>query len=400
MIYKTLSLIKLYSLKIFLLIFTASIIISCENNPNEVGSTFISSDDTLSTRVLDSQLDSMAITNNNYKYYINTSNSPSILVGNYQSYTSKSLLKFSSIDSELDSAVIVNAKLTLRYNDYFFQNETGLTSFNIYQMNTNLNYSTVTFDSVSSSDYGNISQGNYSGTPADTQQINITLNNQLAKDWLEYAADTGYSVKNYGIILLPNTGSNTIKGFYSFNNATDLIPFVTIIFTKNGTLDTAVLNISEYATLSDAPPTIIPPDRFVLQSGVAYRNVLNLDLAKLPPNVIINNVTLTFTLDNSSSFISPTTDKRVVIGAVIDSVTKDDSLFVDAFQLDSMNYSLSSTSLNAIFQRWNSGVLTNYGLSMKNYYETQNLDYFVFYSPTASEISYRPRIKITYTPRD
>ncbi|MBK8550540.1 MAG: hypothetical protein IPL53_05540 [Ignavibacteria bacterium] len=282
----------------------------------------------------------------------------------------------------------------------FFQNETGLTSFNIYQMNTNLNYSTITFDSVSSANYGNISQGNYSGTPADTQQINITLNNQLAKDWLEYAADTGYSVKNYGIILLPNAGSNTIKGFYSFNNPTDLIPFVTIIFTKNGTLDTAVLNISEYATLSDAPPTIIPADRFVLQSGVAYRNVLNFDLAKLPPNVIINNVTLTFTLDNSSSFISPTTDKRVVIGAVVDSTTKDDSLFVDAFQTDSMTYTLSSTSLNAIFQRWNSGVLTNYGLSMKNYYETQNLDYFVFYSPSATEISYRPRIKITYTTRD
>ncbi|MBK8550539.1 MAG: hypothetical protein IPL53_05535 [Ignavibacteria bacterium] len=120
MIYKALSLIKVYSLKIFLLVFTASVIMSCENNPNEVGITFISSDDTLSTRILDSQLDSMAITNNNYKKYINTSNSPSILVGNYQSYTSKSLLKFSSIDPDFDSAVIVNAKLTLRYNDYFF----------------------------------------------------------------------------------------------------------------------------------------------------------------------------------------------------------------------------------------------------------------------------------------
>lgn len=398
MYFKIMSKIKNYSR--FLLLFISIVLSSCENNPNEVGITFISSDDTLSTRVLDSQIDTMAITNNNYRDYINTARSPNMLIGNFQNYTSSSLLKFPNIIPDLDSAVIVSAVLTLRYSDYFFQNETGLTSFNIYQMRTNFNYSTVTFDSVNASNYGNVSQGNYSGTPLDSQQINIPLSNQLAKDWLEYAADTNYPVKNYGVILLPDAGSNTIKGLFSFNNTTDLIPFVTIIYTKNGTLDTALLNISEFTSLSNAPPSIIPANRFVLQSGVAYRNILNFDLAKLPANVIINNVTLTFTIDNSSSFISPLTDKRVVIGAVTDSVTKKDSLFTDAFQLDSLTYSLSSTSLNAIFQRWNSGVLPNLGLSMKNYFETQNLDYFVFYSPSAPEVSYRPRIKITYTTRD
>ncbi len=199
--------------------------------------------------MLDSQLDTMPITNNNYLKYINTSQANGIMIGNYQSYTSKVLLKFSNINPDLDSASIVNAKLTLRYNDYFFQNETGLTSFDIYQMNTNFNYSTVTYDSVSSANYGNTLQGSYSGTPADTQQIGISLDNQLAKDWLEYAADTTYPVKNFGVILLPNMSSGTIKGFYSFNNTTDLIPFVTIIYTKNGTLDTAIINFSESVTL-------------------------------------------------------------------------------------------------------------------------------------------------------
>lgn len=390
------SLIKNLYNKILLLIFTAVLIVSCENNPNDIGIVFVSSDDTLSTRILDS----IPVTNNNYKYYINNSNSPSIFVGNYQSYTSKPMLKFTNISPDLDSSVIVNAKLTLKYSDYFFQNETGVTSFNIYQMTSDFNYATVTYDSVSPSNYGNVSQGTYTGNPVDSQQINITLNNQLAKDWLEYAADTAYTVKNFGIILLPNLSSTTIKGFFSFNNTTELIPYVTIIYTKNGTLDTVELNISQYVTLSDAPASIIPADRFVLQSGIAYRNVLNFDLSKLPPNVIINNVTLTFTLDSKSSFISPTTDKRVVIGQVIDSATKDDSLFTDAFQSDSITYTLSSTSLNAIFQRWNSDVLPNLGISMKNYFETQNLDYFVFFSPSATEVSYRPKVRITYTLRD
>ena len=393
--------IKKYSAKLFLLIFTAAYLISCENNPNSTGITFISPDDTLSTRVLDSQIDSMTITNKNYLLYINTSSSENILVGNYQNYTSKALLKFVSIDPNLDSATIVSAILTLKYNDYSFNNKSGLTSMNVYDMNTNFDYSTVLYDSVSSINYGTVSKGSYSGAlTTDTQNVNITLNNQMVKDWLEYSADTSYPVKNYGMILLPNAASTTISGFYSFNNTTDLIPYITVIYTKNSERDTANLNVSEYVTLSDAPSSIIPPNRFVLQSGVAYRNVLNFDLSKLPNNVIINNVNLQFTLDSKISIISSSTDKRVVLGMVVDSVNNTDSIFVDAFQSDSVTYVLSSTALNAIFQRWNSGVMPNLGLSMKNYYETQNMDHFVFYSPSAAEVSFRPKLRITYTLRN
>ncbi|HMS32992.1 MAG TPA: DNRLRE domain-containing protein [Ignavibacteria bacterium] len=393
--------IKNYSVKLFLILFTAVTLVSCENNPNSTGITFISPDDTLSTRVLDSQLDSMPITNKNYLNYINTSSSQNFLVGNYQNYTSKSLLKFVELNQDLDSASIVSAILTLKYNDYSFNNKSGLTSMNVYQMTTNFNYSTVLYDSVSSSNYGSVSKGSYSGTPAaDTQKVNITLNNQMVKDWLEYSADTSYPVKNYGMILLPDASSSTISGFYSFNNTTDLIPYITVIYSKNSVVDTANINVSEYVTLSNAPPSIIPADRFVLQSGVAYRNVLNFDLTRLPSNVIINNVNLQFTLDSKNSIISSSTDKRVVLGMVVDSVNNTDSIFVDAFQSDSVTYVLSSTALNAIFQRWNSGVVQNLGLSMKNYFETQNMDHFVFFSPSAAEVSFRPRIRITYTLRN
>lgn len=393
--------IKNHTLKLFLLIITAVSLNSCENNPNSTGITFISPDDTLSTRVIDSQLDTMPITNKNYLKYINTSSAKNFLVGNYQNYTSKSLLKFIEINPNLDSAVIISAILTLKYNDYSFNNKSGLTSMNVYRMTTDFNYSTVLYDSVSSANYGTVSAGSYSGTPtADTQKVLITLDNQMIKDWLEYAADTGYAVKNYGMILLPNASASTISGFYSFNNTTDLIPYITVIYSKNSDVDTANINVSEYATLSNAPPSIIPADRFVLQSGVAYRNVLNFDLSKLPSNVIINNVNLQFTLDSKNSIISAASDKRVVLGMVVDSVNNIDSISVDAFQSDSITYILSSTSLNAFFQRWNSGVLPNFGLSMKNYLEIQNMDHFVFYSPSAAEVSFRPRIRITYTLRN
>ncbi len=141
--------------------------------------------------------------------------------------------------------------------------------------------------------------------------MNINLNTQEVESWLEYAADTTYFDKNYGMILFPDFSSSTIKGFYSSENPSDLVPYVTVIYTKNNVKDTLILNISESVSLSDAPSSIIPAsETFILQNGIAFGNILNFDLTKLPDNVIVNNATLQFTLDNASSFISPSTDKE------------------------------------------------------------------------------------------
>ncbi len=388
------SFIKSLPVKIFLILFPLFYLQSCENNPNDLGFILLPNVDTTGVKYLDSQADTMAITANNYKQFINTSTSGNMLVGYYQSYQSRSLLKFIDISPAYDSVTVLSAILTLRNSGYYFKNQTGNVSFDLYNVNTNFNYSTVTFDSVNSSSFGTVSQGNYSGIPGDTGKINIEINNQTAKDWLEYAADSNYVNKNFGIGLIPNISSNTIRGFYSNSNNVDAIPYATIIFTKNNVEDTITLITSEYVSLSDAPSTIIPADNFLLQNGIAYRNILNFDLTKLPHNVIINNATLLFTLDNANSFLSTTTDKRIVIGAVTDSLTKTDSLFFDATLLDSITY---TANLTAIVQRWNIGAVPNFGVTMKNSSENQNLDNFGIYSPSYPDLTRQPRLKINYT---
>jgi hypothetical protein len=262
---------------------------------------------------------------------------------------------------------------------------------------SNLDYNTITFDSVSSSDFGNTTLGNYSGVVADSSSISLTLNNEMIKDWFEYSADTSYAVKNNGIVLSPNISSSALKGFYLINSNTDLMPKVKVVLSKNNVTDTVSLDASVGLSLSDAPASIIPNERFLLQNGIAYRNILKFDLTKLPSNVIINNVNLQFTLDKSASFISDNTDKRIVIGMVTDSVSKKDSLYNNASLLDTITYSVN---LNQVFQRWNSGIMPNLGITFKNIFELQNLDNFAIYSPSASDISKRPRLKITYTLRN
>ncbi|HMS63655.1 MAG TPA: hypothetical protein PKD83_00215 [Ignavibacteria bacterium] len=379
--------------------FTAAVILSfqgCENNPNDVGINYIPATDTTGVRFLDSETDSMTITSNNYEYYINTVLATNLMIGNYQNYSSKALLKFYSLPSDYDSANVISAVLNLRYGDYSFQDKQGLTDFSVHRVVSNLNYNTITYDSVSASDFGIATVGSFSSVVQDSSSINVDLDPAFVKDWFEYAADTTYPVENYGMAFLPGLSSTTIKGFFVFNDNVSYVPTVTAIVTKNGVTDTIKLIASLGVTLSNAAPIIIPQDRFLLQNGIAYRNILNFDLSKLPPNVTINNATLQFTLDNANSYYSASSNKTVVIGMVTDSVLKKDSIFTNAFLLDTIVYSVS---LNSVFQRWDSGLMPNLGITMKNASEIQNLNYFAFYSPSYTDPSKRPRLKITYTLR-
>jgi len=396
---KAKSLIK-YLSKFFPAVYTLILIItfqSCEEDPNDLGIGFIPTVDTTGVRFLDSQTDTMAITSNNYKQFLNDFGAQNILVGNYQNYESKALLRFKGINVNYDSSNVISASLSLRYSNYYFKDKSGSTVFDMYRLNTNFNYRTITYDSVSSSSYGNTSVGSFSGVVPDSSTISFLMDNQTIKDWLEYAADTNYAIKNYGLMMLPSMSSSTIRGFYLFNDNIAYIPTITVILSKNGDIDTITLNSSESVSISNAPTSIIPNERFLLQNGIAYRNILNFDLSKLPANVIINNATLLFTIDNSNSFVSSTTDKRILIGTVVDSVAKKDSIFFEASLLDTIIYSVS---LNSMFQRWNSGNLPNLGVTMKNYSEIENLDNFAIYSPAAADINKRPRLKITYTKRN
>ena len=370
---------------------------SCENNPGDVGLSFISPNDTTGVKYLDSETDSMEITSYSFKKLINAYVSPTMLIGKYEQYESKTLLKFTNISGDYDSSTILSASLILKNNNYYYTNRTGTTAFNVFKVNQNLDFTTVTLDSIGSGTIGTTSLGSYSGIVPDSQTISITLDNQTVKDWLESAADTGYAQKNYGVMLQPTSASNTIKGFYSYNNVLDNLPYLSIARTKNGVTDTLKLISSESVSLSDAPESIIPQDRMLVQNGIAFRSGLNFDLSKLPPNVIVNNATLQFTLDTKSSFISASGSKTMIVGLVNDTANNNDTLFVNAFLRDTITYSVS---LNQIFQNWNSGNLPNLGVSLRGSFELQNIDKFVFFSPTSPDVATRPRLKIYYTLRN
>lgn len=386
---------------IFAVITLSLYTIGCADDPSSLGLPFIP--DTTGLREFDSYIDTMVITSGNHRYYVNTSGSTNLLVGKNGSYESKGLLIFSNIDDDYDSAVVNSATLKLKYRNYYFPSSAsdslGQISFDIYEIEQPLSFSTVTLDSVNTTTFGNVSKGNYTGSPtSDSQEVDITLNTAMVKDWLEYAADTSYSNKNYGIVFSPGNASNVIKAFYSSNE--ELRPSLQIIYTKNNVTDTLTYNSTASVSLSN---TSITPntETFSLQAGVSYVQVMKFDLSKIPSTATINDVQLYLTLDSANSVFSNQSSFSIVSQYVSDTAgLKTETFPFNGAQTSGGQYviRLVSNQAPSPFQRWLLGQ-TNYGIMIFAGKQTVNLDRYVFYKETCTDPNKRPRVKIKYTPR-
>jgi len=143
-----------------------------------------------------------------------------LLIGKYQSYESRSVLKFNSLPTTYDSAFVISAQLKLTYNDYYFRDSLGITSFNIYSLTDTTTLSALTYDVLTPALIGSNMIGVYSGTPVDSVKISIPIDTFTVRTWLKAAANSSSTYKNNGIVFIPNASSSTIKSFFhrEFNN--------------------------------------------------------------------------------------------------------------------------------------------------------------------------------------
>ncbi|RPI16465.1 MAG: DNRLRE domain-containing protein [Ignavibacteriae bacterium] len=370
----------------------------CADEPTSLGIQFVPPSETTGVKVFDSYVDSIDVTYSSVKRFINTSNSFDLIVGQSGTYNSKGLIKFNGISSDYDSATVTSAVLKLRYRNYYypvtFEDSLGQIGFDVYTVSQNISYSAVTLDSINTNSFGNIPQGTYTGSPtADSQEINIDLSTSLVKDWLEYAADTNYSAKNYGIVLSPNSSSNVLKGFYSGKVETDLKPSLQIIVTKNNDTDTLVLNTTETVFLANGDIPIVP-GVFFLQGGINYIELFKFVTNAVPSTATINDAQLILTIDQDNSLISPQTQRKVIGLSAIDSGALNTEGEFSALELNG-KYSMR---MIYPFQKWIQGG-ANYGLLVVPSNRFLNLDLFAFHNIDSPDPNKRPRIIIRYSPR-
>lgn len=381
--------------------------IGCADDPSSLGLNFIPPGETTGVRIFDSFIDTLPITSENRIYYVNTSGSTNLMVGKISAYESKGLLKFTNLIDTFDNSTVVSATLKMSYKNYYFPStmadSLAQISFDVNRIEQSLDFSTITYDSVNSSTFGTTSQGNYTGIPtADSQEVTISLNTTMVNDWLKVAADTSYSVKNYGIVLTPNNSSAAIKGFYAAATGVDDKdrPELEIIVTKNGVTDT--FSTISNGTISLSKTDFAPSsETFNLQAGVSYVQVMKFDLSRMPQTATINDVQIFFSIDSLNSVISGQTTKAIYSQYINDSAgLKTDITTFEGTPSGSGQYMMRMVraGVSSPFQRWLLGQ-TNYGLMLFAGGQALNLDRYVLYKETASDPAKRPRVIIKYTPR-
>ena len=378
--------------------------IGCADDPSSLGLNFIPPGETTGVRIFDSYIDTMPITSNNSRFYVNTSGSKNLMVGKSGSYESKALLKFGDFGDTRDSATVVSAKMYLKYKNYFFPNTSGDSlgqiAFDVYKINDSIDFSTITYDSVNANNFGTVSQGSFTGTPTgDTQEVEITLNPSMVEDWLDNAADPS-TAQNNGIVLAPNGSSVCIKGFYSTNEDVSVEPKLVIIYTKYNETDTFSTSTSDNISLitADIPTS---SETFTLQAGVSYVQQMIFDLGHIPSTSTINDVQLFLTLDSANSIFTSQTSYKILGQFINDSAGLKTDLFTFSGEPSGGGkymMRLVSTGAPSPFARWLSGT-SNYGLLLFAGNQTINLDKYVFYKESASDPQNRPRVVIKYTPR-
>lgn len=389
----------LFVYSVLVLVFFSSLTQGCADDPSSLGLKFIPPNETTGVKIFDSYIDTMDISVTGIKRAQNTSSSPFLIVGHNTNYNSKSVIKFNNINSNYDSASEVSsAVLKLKYRNYYYpsghSDSLAQLSFDVFKVQQSIDFSTFNNDSVTSGTFGNTLQGSYTGFPtADTQEIDIQLNTSMVKDWLEYAADTSYAQKNYGIVLSPNDGSNALKGFYSGTTDGSVRPVLEIIVTKNGDPDTLTAN--ESSTLFLPNGTLTPvPERFLLQGGISFMDVIKLSTNKIPSTATINDVQLILSLDRSNSHISPQSEQKIIASFITDTST----YAVDG-DYGGLNTSDRFTMrITYPFQRWLIGQ-ANYGALIYPSIKVTNTDLFAFYDMNSTDAGKRPRVIIRYTPR-
>lgn len=367
--------------------------LGCNEEPTSVGIGLLSSQDLV-------RVDTTTITavgGTTIRKRINTGASGDIMVGKFQGYEARALLRFTGIPDTLEPAGILSANLILKAS-YRFGDPQGDLAFSVNKMTQGWTETGVNWDSISTASYEPTTRGFFSAAIADTDSVIISLDPSLIKDWLQAVAD---SQAIEGVILVPTGASDKIVGFNSFQSSdASKAPRLVVTFLSGTVQDTLTLATGEDVYVANIDNLNSDQNLLYVQAGVVYRSMVTFDLSLVPSHVGIHQAMLELTLNPSRSMLSSTSTfnsqsvDSLLSFFLVTSDSVDNSTFILGHRLnpDSAVYSFAITS---DVQRWINGK-PNFGVRIEAWAETSRLDLFTFYLSSANP-SLRPRLRIVYS---
>jgi hypothetical protein len=367
--------------------------VSCNEEPTSIGIGLLSSQDFV--RVDTTTI--TAVSGTTIRKHINAGSSTNIMVGKFQGYEARALLRFTGIPDTLLSATVLSANLILKAN-YRFGDQQGNLAFSVNKMTQGWTETGVNWDSISTASYEPTARGFFSAAIADTDSVAISIDSSLVREWFQAAAA---AQGTEGIILVPTAASNKIVGFNSFQSSdASKTPRLVVTFLKGTAQDTLWFASGEDVFVANIDNLNSDPSLVYVQAGVAYRSIVKFDLSSAPSHVGVHQAMLELTLNPLVSILSSTSRLNsqsvdsLVSFFLVTSDSVDNSTLILGHRLnpDSAVYSFAITS---DVQRWISGK-PNFGLQIEAWAETSKLDLFTFFLGSANS-SLRPRLKIIYS---
>jgi hypothetical protein len=369
------------------------VILSCSEDPNILNS--------LDTRFTDVDVEVIVDTlestsGTSFRQSIPT-NGEVNLVGLSGAHEARMTLQFTSGFVQRDTVEILSATLRLR-GVTWFGDSSGMVSFNVHKILRPWSSLTLTWDSVASSGFyeEGVIRGSYTGTiMADTEYVSLNLDTAMVREWLRPSTFT-----QYGIALIPVTGSTVARGFVAFGtDSSQYVPNLTVIARNEaGTVtDTTVYTAGNDTFLGNIDNLVSDPGRIYVQAGVAYRSTLMFDASVIPPGAIVNKADLLLRLDQAASKVSRFTGDTLQAVHVRTSTT-DSTMFESEGSIGRSGESGENLyELRHAVQLWVNGINNGLLVRASSLNEFSSLDQYVFYGPVATDPALRPKVRVTYT---
>ncbi len=377
-------------------LFLLVLIYSCSDSPTSIGNNLLSAD-FLTVNKIDSYQDSIGQTSIYYKANIKLSDSPRLLVGNYQNVAASSLIRFAVVLPDTIKSAFNSQSLSILSSKVY------LTKVYSIGSTSNLNYSVhfvnggwtsfgFTADSIPALDYdpNDISTNK---TYSDTLYT-FDVDEQTINSWFELAAASPIQ-NNKGIYIKPDSTSTGVIGFEAFNVGLIGLPRLDVVVQTGSLIDTlSFYSIEDVSALAGEKPDV-PAGDIAVQGGLAVNARIKYDLSSIPKGAVINKAQFTIYVDSSATKTGDNYNNSLVAYFARDSVeTSYDS--TSAIVLNrSDNY--FTGDIAKFIQSITSGYHDNNGFILTAGSQNLGIDIFALKGSDASDPSLRPRLVITYT---
>lgn len=379
---------------------TAMIFYSCSDAPRDFNSNLLGPDQ-INVQSVNSLTGGFLQKSHSFKTVIPTGSSNTLLLGKYQNQEASTLIQFAfylpdSILTDLNNnAISITDGWVELVRTYLFGDSLGALDFSAHKITTPWSSIGFTSDSLNSANFSYDNADISSQRNATLDSVNsFHLTTQYLTDALKNFVN---GLPEYGIYLKPSANSTKVVGYQALLSGSSLQPSLKIVINKPGVY-TDTLGFDAYGDVSVLEGSLPPvgPDDIVVQSSLVGQTTIAFDISSIPKNAIINQATLSLTIDTLKTRGGSDYYAGVTVFNIADSAS---SIIDSSFVSTSLAQSDDTTfqgSITGYVQHWVSSG-QNQGVVISPQNGLTGMEIFAFKGSNAAEPWKRPRLEILYT---